>query len=351
MEVLQYPLALIVTLGILVTIHELGHYLVARLSGVTITRFAVGFGRPLWARMDARGTEWVIAAIPLGGYVRMLDERELPRGDSVPAGSLAFNQLTPAWRIAIAAAGPAANFVLALVVYWILSIMGSVNAAPLLGPLQPEDAIAQAGGQVGEEIRAVDGVQTRSWQQVSVALAARLGESGAIELELRRPGSTRSRTIDVPIQDWHQGESDPPLLESLGINPLLPPMIGQVVGDSPAAAAGLRVGDLPLTVEAEAVPSWRSFVAAIQARPGKRLSLTVDRDGRQVALTVVPESRTAEGATEPSGYLGVGPPMNELTFGPLAAVGNAIDETIAKTGLTLGLLKKMVVGQVSVQNL
>ncbi len=133
MELLQYALALIVTLGVLVTIHELGHFVIARASGVKVLRFAVGFGTPIWSRTDRRGTEFAIAAIPLGGYVRMCDEQDLQPGQTLAPGELTYNQLTPWWRIAIALGGPVANFLLAIVVYWCLFVAGTLTAVPMLG--------------------------------------------------------------------------------------------------------------------------------------------------------------------------------------------------------------------------
>ena len=153
-EILQYPLALLVTLGVLVTFHELGHYLVARWSGVRIVRFSVGFGRPIWSRMDRRGTEWAVAAIPLGGYVRMLDEREpgTVEAEARP-GDVSYNDLSVGWRAAIAAAGPLANFVLAIVVYWFLFVAGNTTIAPMLGTVPEGSPADRAGLEPGLEIR------------------------------------------------------------------------------------------------------------------------------------------------------------------------------------------------------
>ncbi len=243
-DVLLYPLALIVTLGVLVTFHEAGHFLVARLSGVRVVRFSVGFGKPLWSRFDRRGTEFAVAAIPLGGYVRMLDERE-PGVVAVERrpGDVAYTDLSVWWRIAIAAAGPLANFVLAILVYWVLFVAGSFEPAPMLGPVPQGTPAAQAGLRAGEEIVTVDGERTRSWQQVNLALAARLGDTGDIVIGTSAPGSDQVHDARLPVQSWHSGVDDPDLLGSLGIDPALPALIGEVQPDTPASRAGFQTLD------------------------------------------------------------------------------------------------------------
>ncbi len=349
-EFLQYPLALIVTLGVLVTFHELGHFLVARWSGVRVVRFSVGFGKPIWSRFDRHGTEFAIAAIPLGGYVRMLDEREPGVVEAERrAGDVSYNDLTVGWRIAIAAAGPLANFLLAVIVYWLLFVVGSTTIAPMLGAVPEGSPAARAGLTGGEEIVSVDGEPARSWQQVTMALAARLGESGEIVLGVREPGSERVDSARLPVTDWHRGEDEPDLLESLGIEPALPAVMGEVLADGPAERAGLKRFDQVLRVDGEPVQSWSEWVDVVQQAPGRTLELTVLRDGRELRLDVRPESRaTAAGEI---GYVGVAPHTNQIRFGVLAAIPRSLAETWDKTALTLGLLKKMVTGDVSMKNL
>ncbi|MAT82721.1 MAG: RIP metalloprotease RseP [Gammaproteobacteria bacterium] len=350
MEILQYPLALLVTLGVLVTFHELGHYLVARWSGVRIVRFSVGFGRPIWSRMDRRGTEWAVAAIPLGGYVRMLDEREpgTVEAEARP-GDVSYNDLSVGWRAAIAAAGPLANFVLAIVVYWFLFVAGNTTIAPMLGTVPEGSPADRAGLEPGLEIVSVDGESARSWQQVTMALAGRLGDSGSIELGVRRPGAESIRQVGLAIDDWHRGVDEPDLLASLGIEPALPPVLGEILPDSPAERAGLRRFDRVVAVDGEPQQRWSDWVDTVQAAPDRALTVTVDRDGRRLDLSVRPEARDAGG--EAAGYVGVAPYLNEIRYGPLAAIPMGVAETWDKTALTLGLLKKMVTGDVSMKNL
>ncbi|MFK7914039.1 MAG: RIP metalloprotease RseP [Pseudomonadales bacterium] len=369
MAFLQYPLALILTLGILVTIHEFGHFIIARWSGVRVVRFSVGFGRPLWSWTDRRGTEFVLAMIPLGGYVRMLDEREFEEPadgtesavnngaraslNSELTGELAHNQLSPLWRIAISFGGPLANFLLAVFVYWWMFLAGSTSIAPLVNEPIAESAAAVAGMRPATEIIAVDGAATANWQQVSVALASRLGETGVIELTTDRPGLNRPQTLRLAVQDWQRGVDEPDLLGSLGIVPKHPAVLGMVMPDSAAQRAGLQDNDWVRSVNGETIAGWSEWVQAIQGAPGQPLQIVVERGGRELGLTVTPDSSApdAQSGAEARGYLGVGMSTREVRYGPLAAVGQAIDETADKTLLTLSLLKKMVFGQVSMKNL
>ncbi len=229
MEFLQYPLALIVMLGGLITFHELGHYFAARASGVRVLRFSIGFGRPIWSRTDRHGTEWVVTAIPLGGFVRMLGEHEpgeVPLATPLRPTDKDYSQLSVSWRLIISVAGPAANFVLAVLIYWLLFLVGSPTHAPMLGAVDPESALGQAGLRRYSEIISVDGRRTQDWQQVNLALAGRMGESGEIVIEARQPGA-QSETFRIPITEWHQGEKDPNLLGSLGFSAAAPALVGE----------------------------------------------------------------------------------------------------------------------------
>ena len=353
MEFLQYPLAFIVTLGLLVTFHELGHFVIARWSGVRVVRFSVGFGRPIWSRVDRYGTEFVLAAIPLGGYVRMLDEREPGHIEPVvplTADDVSYNSLSVWWRIAIAFGGPAANFVLAILVYWILFVLGTTSFAPMLGSVDPESVIGRAGVQTNQEILAIDGEPTVSLQQVNMALAGRLGDTGTIEIETRRPGSANTFRTQLPITSWHQGVAEPDLFASLGIVPSLPAIVGTVLADGPAQRGGVRQWDLIESIDGEPVDGWGHFVELIRAAPAQSIAVVVDRAGERVALQLVTDLRGEE-AGEPHGYLGVGGHFVEHRYGLLEAIPLSFAETWDKTLLTLNLVKKMVTGQVSVKNL
>ncbi|MCZ6854928.1 MAG: RIP metalloprotease RseP [Gammaproteobacteria bacterium] len=370
MDLLLYPLALIVMLGVLVTFHEFGHFVIARMSGVRVVRFSVGFGKPIWSRFDKHGTEFAIAAIPLGGYLRMLDDRDSSDsstgtmnpenlledagvGRVAPvrrAGEISYNELDVWWRIAIAFGGPVANFLLAIGVYWLLFVVGTTSIAPMLGEIDPESPIGRTGHEVRWEIVSVDGATTRNWQQVAMALAARLGDTGSIELTTRVPGSETTRSVPIPITDWHRGADEPDLLGSLGIHPAVPPVLGQVLENSAAQAAGLKRWDQIITVDNVSIDSWSQWVEVIQQAPATNLTVLLSRDGREMTINIRPEARqVAGGVTE--GYLGVALFTNEIHYGFLDAIPRSLEETLDKTVLTLGLLKKMVTGQVSVKNL
>jgi regulator of sigma E protease len=351
-EFFQYPLALLVTLGVLVTVHELGHFLIARRSGVRVVRFSIGFGRPLWSRTDRHGTEFVIALIPLGGFVRMLDERE-PGVIEVARrpGDVSYADLSVWWRMAIAAGGPFANFVLAAFVYWILYVLGTTAIAPILGPLGGDTALGRTGVTEGAEIVSIDGERTRSWQEVAMALAGRLGDTGAIVFGTRQPGAGEPVVEHaVPIVSWHRGVDEPDLLGSLGIEPALPAIMGEVLADGPAATAGFQRWDRVIAVDDVPVEGWAHWVRLVQAAPEKTLSVRILRNDVEQVLSVTPEARPgADDAA--SGYVGVAPYVHEVRYGPLDAIPRSLTETGAKTVMTLDLLRKMVIGDVSVKNL
>lgn len=352
MEFLQYPLALIVMLGGLITFHELGHYVAARASGVRVLRFSIGFGRPLWSRVDSRGTEWVVTAIPLGGFVRMLGEQEpgeVPLAVPLKPEDKDYSQLSVGWRLVISAAGPAANFLLTIIIYWALFIAGTPAIAPMLGDVDPDSALGKAGLVRYSEVVSVDGTRTQNWQQVNLALADRLGESGTIVIEARQPGAQSAR-YQVPITDWHQGEKDPDLLGSLGFVGAAPALVGEVLPGGAGERDGLQAWDLITAVDGEAVDSWGDWVGVIQQAPDQLLSVELVRNGQPVILQIRPNAtETEEGNT--IGYLGVAGHFYEERYGPLAAIPQALIETWEKTVFTLGVLKKMVVGAVSVENL
>src|SRR5690554_5318846 len=197
MSLLQTILATLVTLGLLVTIHEWGHYWVARRCGVKVLRFSIGFGKPLWMRVGRDGTEYAVAAIPLGGYVRMLDERE----GEVPEAlrSQAFNNKPVLQRIAIVAAGPVVNLLFAVLAYWFLFVYGVSSIVPMVSDIRPDSPAALAGVEPGYEILEIDGHRVRSWNEANLRLAARVGESGRVELMLGDPDRGYARSYQLPI--------------------------------------------------------------------------------------------------------------------------------------------------------
>ena len=237
MGLIQNILAVIVVLGLLVTFHEFGHFWVARRCGVKVLRFSVGFGSPLWSRFDRHGTEFAIAAIPLGGYVKMLDERE----GEVPENQLdqAFNRKSVWARMAIVAAGPLANFLLALVAYWALFVAGTTTVVPVVGDVTPQTPAAEAGLESGMELTAIGGETVRSWDEVNLKLVAAIGASGSLEIEAREEGSSASRSYRAPIKNWLSGGSLPlqPIPHRLRDHPYRDPR-----RISPVIIAGVAIG-------------------------------------------------------------------------------------------------------------
>ena len=359
MDTIQNVLAVIVVLGLLITFHEFGHFWVARRCGVKVLRFSVGFGKPLWSRFDRLGTEYAIAAIPLGGYVKMLDEREGP----VAPEELdrAFNRKSVWARIAIVAAGPIANFLLALVAYWALFVYGSTTVAPVIGDVAPDSLAFQGGLRSGQEIVSVEGHETPSWNEVNLQLIAAIGADGALQFTTRDPSGGATRTHDVPVQQWLVRQDPPQPMSSLGITPWrpeVPATLGRVLEDGPASRAGLEAGDRIVSVDGEPVADWVAFVDVVRSHPGTDLSLEVERDGVTRSITLIPESRQAEDG-EHIGYVGAASQAvewpesyrREIRYGPIEAIGQAVTKTGEMTWLTADSIRKMIVGWISPSNL
>ncbi|MFG6177404.1 sigma E protease regulator RseP [Halomonas sp. THAF12] len=359
MGLIQNVLAVIVVLGLLITFHEFGHFWVARRCGVKVLRFSVGFGKPLWSRVDRHGTEFAVAAIPLGGYVKMLDEREGPVAEE--ERHRAFNQKGVWSRIAIVAAGPLANFLLALVAYWLLFVVGTTTVVPVIGEVAPDSPAARGGLVAGQEITAVRDEAVHSWQDINLELVAAIGASGELTVSARDEGDSVAREHRLPVQDWLVRQDPPQPLASLGITPWrprLPAVIDQVVDGEPAATAGLQSGDEVMAVDDEPLADWNRFVELVRGRPGETLALTVLRDGERRSLSLTPRPNTLDDGTT-IGYVGAGVASvgwpeeyrREIRYGPLDAVGQAVSRTGEMTVLTLDAIRKMLVGLISPSNL
>ena len=358
MSALYMILGTLVALGVLVTFHEFGHFWVARRCGIKVLRFSVGFGTSLLRWHDRQGTEFVIAAIPLGGYVKMLDERE---GD-VPSEQLeqAFNRKSVQQRIAVVAAGPLANFILALLFFWVIAMLGGQQVRPVIGAVEPDSLAAEAGLQAGQEIVAVNDKPTSGWAAVNLQLVRRLGESGTLTVDVREPGSTLDSQRQIVLNDWLKGVAEPDPIGSLGIRPWRPtlaPVLAQLDPKGPAAAAGLQVGDHLLALDGQALDDWQQLVDRLRGMPNRAVVLLVEREGQRLEVPVTLAARGEEEAR--IGYLGAGvqgvewPPemLREVRFGPLEAVGEGFRRTWTMSLLTLDSLKKMLFGELSVKNL
>ena len=356
---IQNMLAVIVVLGLLVTFHEFGHFWVARRCGVKVLRFSVGFGKPFWSRVDRHGTEFAVAAIPLGGYVKMLDEREGP----VPDDELdqAFNRKSVWQRIAIVAAGPLANFLLAIVAYWAIFVAGTTTVAPLVGDVTPSSPAAEAGLERGDEIVAIQDEPVRAWDDINLKLVAMIGHDGVLEIEARPAASNSPRTYALQVDDFLVRQNPPQPFETLGFTPWRPQMpavIGQVLEGEAAAQAGIQAGDKVLSVNDRPVDDWMAFVSVIRSSAGETLSLVVEREGRQQRLTLTP-GRNVQADGEAIGYIGAGAEpvtwpedmRREIRYGPLEAVGQAVAKTGEMSLLTVDAIRKMLVGLISPSNL
>lgn len=358
MSALYMIVGTLVALGVLVTFHEFGHFWVARRCGVKVLRFSVGFGMPLLRWHDRRGTEFVIAAIPLGGYVKMLDERE---GEvAVEELDQSFNRKSVRQRIAIVAAGPIANFLLALVFFWGLAMLGSQQVRPVIGDVEAGSIAAQAGLAAGQEIIAIDGEPTTGWAAVNLQLVRRLGESGALQVLVREQGATAESPRQLVLDKWLKGADEPDPIRSLGIRPwrpALPPVLAELDPKGPAQAAGLKSGDRLLALDGQPLNDWQQVVDWVRMHPGSKIVLQVERDGAQVEIPVTLASRGESKA--PSGYLGAGVKavdwpsemLREVSYGPLEAIGEGARRTWTMSVLTLESLKKMLFGELSVKNL
>jgi len=355
MSTLYTVLWFLVAIGILVVVHEFGHYLAARLAGVKVLRFSVGFGKPLLSRRWGRDqTEWVLSALPLGGYVKMLDERE----GEVPAAEAhrSFNRATVWRRIGIVSAGPIANFLLAIVFYWALFLSGLPAIKPIIGEPPAGTPAAQVGLAAGDEIRRVNGKDTPSFQDLRLNLM-RAGVAGdALTLEL---ADGRSVQLDAAPMQTENLEHD--ILRPLGIvryDPVLDPVIGRVLPDGAAARAGFQPGDRLLAANGDPLASWQDWVQLVRQHPAKPLRIEYERQGQRGELTVVPEA--VDEAGQRVGKIGAGPQideavlaalMTEVRYGPVASLWHGAAKTWDMSLFTLEMMGRMVMGQVSWKNL
>jgi len=348
----------VLAIGLLVAVHEFGHFWVARRVGVKVLRFSIGFGRALWSRTSRDGVEYVIAALPLGGYVKMLDETE----DEVPAEEAhrAFNR-QPLWRrTAVVVAGPAFNFLFAFVAYWFVFMAGVDGVKPEVGAVV-DGSLAQRGGfKVGDEILTIDGKETRSWNEHRLYLFNQALARNQVPVKVRTAeGDTAMRQLyldELPLRELDAG-----LLENgmglYGYLPEIPAVVGGVQDGSPAQAAGLRQGDRIVSVGGERVDDWRGLVDVVQPLAGRSTTLTLERDGERRELQLRPEAvETADGTV---GRIGISPqPVSlpqeyrvHLDYGPVEAVARSAGSVWVMSVLTLKMLAKIVTLEVSAKNI
>ncbi|MGL4206552.1 MAG: sigma E protease regulator RseP [Aeromonadaceae bacterium] len=346
----------ILALAILIAVHEWGHFWVARKCGVRVERFSLGFGKVLWSRKDKQGTEFSLSLIPLGGYVKMLDERV----DEVPEAlrSQAFNNKPVAQRFAIVAAGPIANFVFALLAFWVMFIIGVPTVKPVIGEVIPHTAAADAGLQPGMEILSINHKRTGDWESVTYALVSQLGND-EVELEVLNQGQMLRKRLS--LVGWQLSNDDETLpFAPLGFRPLAPEVtleVAEVIKGGSAARAGIQAGDKLVAAEEEPLADWLDFVTLVQASPLHPLHVTIERDGVRKDLMLTPDKRQLK--DHDVGYVGIAPkviPLDdryriELRYGPLDALWMGLEKTGSTITLTLEMLSKLITGIVSLDNL
>lgn len=349
--------AFIIALGVLITVHEFGHFWVARRCGVRVERFSIGFGKALWRRRDKTGTEFVVALIPLGGYVKMLDERV--EAVAFELRHQAFNNKTVAQRAAVIFAGPFANFVFAIFAWWLVFMMGVPGVRPIVDSVIPDSIAARAQIVPDTELKSVDGIETQDWEAVRMALIGKIGDHSA-RIGVASVGSqaVSEKTLDLSRWQFEPDRDDP--VSSLGIYPRGPKVtteLAEVQSGSAAQKAGLQAGDRIVKVNGRLVKEWLSFVAAVRDNPGQKLQIEIERHGNPVSLTLTPGSKA--GATKAEGFAGVVPKVIPLPdayktvrqYGPLAALVQATEKTWQLTRLTVNMLGKLITGDVKLNNL
>jgi len=342
--------AFLLALVVLIVFHEYGHYLAARLCGVKVLRFSVGFGKPLLLKQfTPGGTEWVVASIPLGGYVKMLGEQD----DQVtPEESrYAFNRQSLAKRFFIVAAGPLANFLLAILLYWGLFMSGMPGQRAILEMPVAGTSAALAGIERWDTIEQIDGVPTPTWEEVNWRLAQKIVEGGAVELTVRN-AQDQARVKRLALDAVTGNDLDRDFLSKLGLAPAkkVQARLGKVLPESPAALAGLQSSDVIHAVDGKPIVDWNGFTEEIRAKPGKRVHLEVAREGRTLALEVTPK-REQVGDKE-IGRIGVAPDVLVMVQYPLGqAMSHALVKCWDTSVFSLQMLGRMITGDVSWRNL
>jgi regulator of sigma E protease len=351
-------LSIIVALGLLITFHEFGHFFVARRCGVKVLRFSVGFGKPIYRYVGSTGTEYTLAMIPLGGYVRMLDEREGNVPDSLK--NQAFNTKTVWQRIAIVAAGPIANFILAIVIYALVAVLGIQSIAPKVGHITQNTPIAQTQIQANDELISIAGEAVTSWEDVNLVLAGLIGKTGTIIVRYQVDGLSSLQEDTVQLNRWLVGEEPDNLIQAFGLGPWQPdvlPVIAQVVKGGAAAAAGFQADDKILKVNDQLISNWQQVVALVQANPNKALDVEVQRGQELRKLLLLPKSTEQNGKVIGYAGLAVVPPqwdeslIRERYYGPLEAISYGVAQTFKMVSLTVSSIGKMLQGLISVDNL
>jgi regulator of sigma E protease len=348
--------AFIIALGILVAVHEWGHFYVARKCGVQVERFSIGFGKPIWRKLSKSGTEYVIAMIPLGGYVRMLDGRI----DDVPPhlADKAFNNKPVLQRMAVIAAGPGVNFIFAFFALWLMYLVGLQTVKPVVKSVEPDSIAEMAGMQNGDEIIKIGSRATPDWEAVNFELVSNIGDEKAQVTVKNSAGVEKELTFTLTSWNFDPDSESP--LSSLGLTPFRPDPtleVGFVGEGSAAQQAGLKIGDTLIAMNGNKLSSWNGLVDVVVDSPGERVALEIERDGQtQILHATIARRDTPQGQ---SGYLGVSPTFEPWPegyvfthqYGIIEAIGRALDKTWRLMTLSVDMIGKLITGDVSVKNL
>ena len=358
MALLQTLFYTFLALGILVTIHEFGHFWVARRCGVKVERFSIGFGKPLLRWRDSQDTEFVLAMLPLGGYVKMLDEREGNVSES--DRSYAFNTKTVWQRMAIVIAGPMANFLFAIVAFWVVFLSGERQLAPIVGGVEVGSLAEQAGFQPGMEIVAIEGVPVSSWRGMSRQLFDYVGTTGDIPFIIIDNESSVQRLLPVSVSSWLRESEEAMPLRELGISPpydLESLTLAAVSDDGAGYRAGLRAGDQLMAINGETIDDVGRFIEMIAGSAGSVVRLQIQRDEVRMVLETIPESTEREG--QMVGQLGVqlasagkfpAEVMRKVEYSLISAIPRSINETWTSSVFILKSIVKLVTGDLSPKN-
>ncbi len=354
-DILYTVAAFLLAISLLVAVHEFGHFWVARRLGVKILRFSIGFGKPLWKKTFGEDqTEFVIASLPLGGYVKMLDgrEAEVPEAEA----HRAFDRQSLRTRFAIVFAGPAFNFIFAIVAYWMMFVVGVQGVAPIIGEVKEGTPASRAGLASGQQILAIDGKPTPIWDVALEALLPAMVDRGSVKLTLKNTDGS-SFTTELNLMQTTQDLEPGKLFDILGFVPWreeLKSIVGRVVDDSAAAKAGLQEKDKIIGIDDHVITNWMDLVEVVSARPDQDMLLRIIRDGREMDIPV--HSMSAEQDGKQVGKLGIGPFVSDANrvlyrYDFLAALKHGWNKCWSNAGLTLKMLGKIVSGEVSVKNL
>jgi regulator of sigma E protease len=351
-------IGIIITILLVVGIHEGGHFLMAKWANIKVLRFSIGFGKALCTWHDKSGTEYVLAAIPLGGYVKMLDEDE----EDVPESEkhLAFNRQPFYKKFAVIAAGPISNFVLAFLIYWALFIVGFVSIAPVIGKVAPNSIAAQAGIKPQQEISQLEGKEVHSWMNIIIKLLSRAGDQSSLVLGMKELNDNNVKNVKLDLSNWHMDNLRPDPLLSIGITPfepLIPNVIGKIVPDSPAAHNGLQSGDQITAVNGKATQDWYALVDVFSDKPDKTLTFTLIRNHKIIMLPVKIGSKHSFWQ-QSYGYLGMSPAfewpkelLRHNQYNPIAAIPHAWEDVAMFTNMNFMVFGKIITGKISLESL